>query len=139
MDAIKGTLTPIRDKVIVSDMEFGEQTTAGGIIIAADDGNVRGIYPRWGKIYAKGSENDDDYQVNDWILVEHGRWTRGIELQDPNTNEEKTIRMVETESILGWSKDKPNDVRMSESSSGDWNPDSIDPGGFVDTAMNNQK
>tara|TARA_B110000211_G_C13924065_1_gene484117 strand:- start:130 stop:570 length:441 start_codon:yes stop_codon:yes gene_type:complete len=141
IDTIKGNLRPIHNRVIVSDMEFGEQTTKGGIIIAADDGNVRGVYPRWGKVYAKGPENKDEFNVNDWVLVEHGRWTRGISLQSPDddTAEELTIRMVEAESILGWSKDKPDDIRMSESSSGDWNPDTIDPGSFVNTAMNNQQ
>ena len=43
IDTIKGNLRPIHNRVIVSDMEFGEQTTKGGIIIAADDGNVRGV------------------------------------------------------------------------------------------------
>ena len=62
-----------------------------------------------------------------------------LDEEDDDDAEEKTIRMVETESILGWSHEKPDDIRMSESSSGDWNPDSIDPGSFVNTAMNNQK
>jgi co-chaperonin GroES (HSP10) len=66
----KGTLTPIHNRVIVTDMEFGEQKTAGGIIIASDDGQARGIHPRWGKVFAIGHENDDEYEIGDWILVD---------------------------------------------------------------------
>ena len=56
---VKGSVRPIRNRVIVSGMEFGEQTTAGGIIISSDDGKDRGIKPRWGLVEAKGSENKD--------------------------------------------------------------------------------
>lgn len=107
---IKGTLHPIHNRVIVSDMYFGEQKTRGGLIITDDNGKTRGIYPRWGKVYAKGPENTDDYQVGDWVLVEHGRWTRGIDLDDGV--EEKTLRMVEAESILMYSTEKPDGVQI---------------------------
>tara|TARA_B110000240_G_C13377720_1_gene401083 strand:+ start:463 stop:909 length:447 start_codon:yes stop_codon:yes gene_type:complete len=136
LKAIQGTLTPIKDRVLVTDMDFGDQKTAGGIIIAADDGNVRGVYPRWGKVFAKGPDNKDEFKVGQWILVEHGRWTRGMKMQENEDSEEYTIRMVDAECILGYADEKPNDVRYSESSSGDWNPDTIDPGSFVGTAMN---
>ena len=50
---IKGDLRPVKNRVLVTDMFFGEQKTKGGIIISDDDGQTRGIYPRWGKVYAK--------------------------------------------------------------------------------------
>jgi co-chaperonin GroES (HSP10) len=105
---IKGKLTPIKDHVIVSDMFFGEQKTKGGLIIKDDDGTTRGIYPRWGKIYAKGIENKEEYQVGDWVLVEHGRWTRAFDVDDGTGSKE--LRMIETTSIVGWSEEKPNNV-----------------------------
>ena len=37
----------VGNRVIVSDMEFGEQVTRGGIIHPSDDG-TRGIYPKMG-------------------------------------------------------------------------------------------
>ena len=105
----QGTLTPIHNRVIVTDMDFGEQKTAGGIIIASDDGQARGIHPRWGKVFAIGHENDDDYEIGDWILVEHGRWSRGVTMEDEN-GIKTVVRVVEAESILGTSKEKPSDV-----------------------------
>jgi co-chaperonin GroES (HSP10) len=106
MSKIKGTLRLLRDKVMVSDMHFGEQRSSGGIVIMGDDGKDRGIYPRWGKVWAKGPENKEEYNVGDWILIEHGRWTRGVEL-DEDKAEPTIIRMVELKSVLMWSKEKP--------------------------------
>jgi co-chaperonin GroES (HSP10) len=102
----KGKLTPVLDRVIVSDMYFGEQKSKGGIIIKDDDGTTGGIYPRWGKVHAKGRMNDDEYQIGDWILVEHGRWTRGVKIDEGNGVIE--LRMVEAKSIIGWQNEKPN-------------------------------
>ena len=78
---IEGKINPINDNVLVTDMYFGEQKTSGGLIITNDDGNVRGIYPRWAKVYAKGPKNNDPFKVGDWILIEHGRWTRGFNMK----------------------------------------------------------
>lgn len=106
--AIKGKPQAIDNRVLVSDMHFGEQKTIGGIIISNDDGTTRGVYPRWGKVFSKGSENKDDYEIGDWILVEHGRWTRGYTFEfDDNQIE---LRMIEAESVLAVSKEKPQDA-----------------------------
>ena len=106
---VKGSVRPIRNRVIVRDMEFGEQTTAGGIIITSDDGKDRGIKPRWGRVAAKGNENKDPFDVGDWILVEHGRWTRGFEVEIEDGTVE-TMRTVEAESILGWQTETPDNI-----------------------------
>ena len=106
---IEGSITAIGDRVLVTDMDFGEQKTAGGLIIRSDDGTTRGIYPRWGKVYDKGPRNKDPYEIGDWILVEHGRWSRGVTMEDEN-GIKTVVRVVEAESILGTSKEKPADV-----------------------------
>lgn len=127
---IKGRLNPVGNRVIVSDMYFGEQRTKGGLIIADDDGKTRGIYPRWGRVYAKGPENKDDYNIGDWILIEHGRWTRSVNVDDGEG--EKELRMVEAESVLAMSTEKPNDVQFGEEYS---NGDSatVNPSSFINT------
>ena len=106
---VKGSVRPIRNRVIVTDMEFGEQVTQGGIIVSSDDGKDRGIKPRWGRVVAKGNENNDPYEIGNWILVEHGRWTRGYEVETDGGSTE-TMRTVEAESILAWQEDTPEDV-----------------------------
>ena len=54
MNVVKGKIVPIRDGVIISDMNFDEQKTASGIIIKSDDGKSEGVRPRWGKVWAIG-------------------------------------------------------------------------------------
>ena len=132
INAIKGTPRAIGNRVLVTDMYFGEQTTAGGIILTNDDGKTRGIYPRWAKVYSKGPQNKDPYSVGEWILVEHGRWTRGIKLE---TNEgELEVRMVEAESILAYSNEKPESVSIGAEYS-DGEHATVDPSAFMGGAM----
>jgi co-chaperonin GroES (HSP10) len=117
-------VTAIGDRVLVTDMWFGEQKTKSGLIIRSDDGEARGVYPRWGKVYDKGPKNKDAYQIGDWVLVTHGRWTRGITLQD-----DTVVRMVEAESILAYADEKPDEIQIGrEFSDG---PATIDPGEFI--------
>ena len=74
---VTGKLKPIRDNVLVTDMDFGEQVTASGIYIPSDDGKSEGVKSRWGRVWAIGPEQQD-VKVGEWILIEHGRWTSGI-------------------------------------------------------------
>jgi len=117
-------VTAIGDRVLVTDMDFGEQKTAGGLILRSDDGEARGVYPRWGKVYDKGPQNKDQYEIGHWVLVTHGRWTRGVKLAD-----DTTVRMVEAESILGYAETKPTDIRIGREF--DDGPATIDPGEFI--------
>ena len=127
-NAIKGTLTPIRDGVIVSDMYFGEQKTKSGLIIKDDDGTTRGIYPRWGRVHAKGPDNQEPYNVGDWVLVEHGRWTRAFDVDEGAGIKE--LRMLETSSIIAWSDEKPEGVTFGKEYD-DGASMSIDPSSFI--------
>ena len=104
-------LTPLHDTIIVSDMEFTERISNGGIIILNDDMNSAGIRPRWGKVYAVGPKVKD-IQVGQYIMIAHGRWTRGITIDTPEG--EKVIRKVDNNDILLVSEDKPQDETMSD-------------------------
>ena len=48
---VENDITPLKKRVLVSDMHFGETKSKGGIILVDDDGTAEGIHPRWGKIY----------------------------------------------------------------------------------------
>ena len=96
---IAKTIYPLRDNVLVADMEFGDRKTQGGIILPSDDMEQRGIRPRWCRVLAVGPKNED-VKVNEWIYVEHGRWTRGFDMTDPDTDETITVRMVEPKAII---------------------------------------
>jgi len=128
INTIKGKPAAIGNRVIVTDMHFGEQKTKSGIVLTDDDGQTRGIYPRWAKVYSIGPDNKDPYSVGEWILIEHGRWTRAFSLDDGTG--EKDYRMVETESILAYSEERPSDISMG-SEYADGEHATIDPSAFV--------
>ena len=91
------TFRALRDDVIVEEMAFKERKLSSGIILLDDDGKGHGIRPRWGKVFAIGPEQKDVTQ-GQWIMVEHGRWTRGVKIIDGN--EETVIRKVDNKDIL---------------------------------------
>jgi len=111
---VKGKVRPIHDRIIVTAMEFGEQVTAGGIIISSDDGKDRGIKPRWGQIVSKGNTNNEPYEIGDWVLVEHGRWTRGFEVDTEGNGEYKVMHTVEAQGVLGWQTETPENVTFGQ-------------------------
>jgi len=128
LNIIKGKLKPVGNRVIVSDMYFGEQKTKYGLIIRDDNGSTRGIYPRWGRVHAKGPANTDPYEVGDWILIEHGRWTRSVTINEGDGNIE--LRMIETESILMYSDEQPSGVQIGAEYA-DNEHATVDPSSFV--------
>jgi len=128
LNSIKGNLRAIGDKVLVSNMYFGEQKTKSGLILRNDDGTTRGIYPRWGQVFSKGPDNNEEYNVGDWILIEHGRWTRGISVEDVSGTIE--VRMVENESILAVSDEKPDGISIGGEYA-DGEHATVDPSAFV--------
>jgi co-chaperonin GroES (HSP10) len=105
---VRGKVVPIRDHVLVSDMEFGEQVTASGIVIKSDNGKSSGVKPRWARVWAIGPEQKD-VTVGEWICIEHGRWTRTIELEQEDGSVLE-LRRVETTAILMSADDRPGDV-----------------------------
>lgn len=105
MQTVRGSVRALYDQVIVTDMQFGERVSRGGIIIMDDDAKSRGIRPRWAKVYVVGHQQED-IEPGQWVLVEHGRWTRGFKLIDSD-GEERVIRRVDVEGILAVSDELP--------------------------------
>lgn len=103
-EAKKVKIRAIHDWIIVTDMNFGERKTASGIVLRSDNAKVTGIYPRWGKVYKVGPEQQD-VTVGQWVLVEHGRWTRGIKIDDGTG--EKVIQKIDPNAILAVSDEEP--------------------------------
>ena len=98
--------------IVVTDMKFDDRITANGIILMNDDKKSAGIRPRWAKVYAVGPDmNDDDIAVGKYILISHGRWTRGITVEDETGK--KTVRKVDENDILLVSDSAMDDETMS--------------------------
>lgn len=104
-------ILPLKDNVVVSDMNFAERTTTGGIVLAGDDMKSSGIRPRWAQVYAVGPEQKD-IQVGDWVCVAHGRWTRGVKIDDGNGV--RVVRRIDVNDILLVSDEQPSDDTISD-------------------------
>lgn len=110
MKKVVGKIIPLRDNVLVSDMEFGLEKTKSGIIVTSDNGKTQGIHPRWGKVWAVGPEQID-IKVGEWVCVEHGRWTRTVEVETEDGIIE--LRMIDNNAVLMTADEKPDDVMRS--------------------------
>lgn len=101
----------LHDQVIVANMAFDERITHSGIVLLKDDGKLHGIHARWGQVYSVGSEQKE-IKVGQWVLIAHGRWTRGLDVKD--SNGKVTIRRIDNDDILAISDEKPVDENIGK-------------------------
>ncbi len=110
---VENDIIPLKKRVLVSDMHFGETKSKGGIILVDDDGTAQGIHPRWGKVYAVG-RLQEDVKVGQWILVAHGRWSRAFKVKRKEKGSageigvELEVRMIDENDILLVSDEEPD-------------------------------
>jgi co-chaperonin GroES (HSP10) len=100
------SIRALHDHVIVTDMNFDQKISHGGIIIPTGDRKLEGIHARWARVYAVGPDQQD-VCTGQYVLITHGRWTRGLDIEDPEG--EKTIRRVDNKDILMVSNDPMQD------------------------------
>jgi co-chaperonin GroES (HSP10) len=130
LEARQMQVRPLAKDLLVIDMDMGEMVTAGGIVIKSDDGKAHGVKPRWAKVYKVGEDCEIDVKVGQWILIEHGRWTRKIKIDDGEG--EKEFQKVEVKSVIAVADERPNDFyigqEFSNGSSMNINPEDFMPG-----------
>lgn len=104
------SLNLLKEKVFVTDLEIGERVTAGGIIIADDNGKSDGVRSRWAKVIKTGPDQKV-LKPGMYVLMDHGRWTRNIEV----SHEGKTIKvnMIDYPTgVLAISDTAPKELEM---------------------------
>jgi hypothetical protein len=106
----KHQLQALKKDIIVTDMEFAERITQNGLILPSDNGTSLGIRPRWGRVYAVGPDQQD-VKLDQWVCVAHGRWTRGLDIEDESGL--RTIRKIDPNDILLVADEQPQDMTMS--------------------------
>ena len=109
MATIFGDIKPLRNNLIVRNIEKGERKTKGGIILRNDDGQEHGIRPRWAQVYRVGKDIDWLKQ-DEWCLIEHGRWSEGIKVD--TGSEVIELRLADPECILGTSDTQPEEAQI---------------------------
>ena len=110
MATIKGKLIPLRDIVFVKNLESGARKTAAGIFILDDNMKDTGIRSRWAEVYAVGPEVTE-IKVGEWVLVNHGRWTFGMDHEDPEGNVTKIWRVEYPDGVTLASPEFPLDIK----------------------------
>ncbi len=104
---IDGEIRPLKKSIIVTDMSFESRQLSSGIVLLGDDGKTDGIRPRWARVYAIGPEQQD-VRVGQWVLVEHGRWSRGVKIV--KDGQEIIIRRADPEAIIFVSDSEPEHI-----------------------------
>lgn len=128
---VKGKVKAIGSDVLVTDMYMGEMKTKSGIIIGSDNGKNHGVKPRWCRVFAVGSDQKD-FKVGEWILVEHGRWSRKFKV-DQGNEEIVELQKIDPDCVLGvWDGEGEPDTNYIGEEYNDGQGYDVDPGLFVD-------
>lgn len=105
-------IIPILDHILATSMNFGEQYTKSGIVIRSDNGKSEGVKPRWARVYAIGPDQTA-VAVGEWILVDHGRWSRGFDVEISEDAKIEVFR-IDPNGILMVADDKPSDLELGQ-------------------------
>lgn len=98
------TIAPIKDKIFGKMIDgFGLKKSSGGVIFNEKDGTEDAIRPRWFEVTHVGPDNID-FKVGEYVLVAHGRWSRGFKVD--NFDETKYY-MLDLEEIFVKSDEYP--------------------------------
>jgi len=101
-------LKPIKKRLYVTNMTWGEQKLKSGIIIKDREMTTEGIHPRWAKVFKIGPEVTD-IETGDYILISHGRWSHNFKILNDD-KEMKCWYVDYPDGVLLVSKEKPKEV-----------------------------
>lgn len=78
----------------------GQHKSAGGVIILDDDGKAEGIRPRFFEVHDVGERTEvyQDIKKGDIVLVAHGRWSRGFNM---DREDKKKLYSLDPKDIMG--------------------------------------
>lgn len=93
----------MRNKILAEmiDNPGEELKTPGGIILISKDGTESAIRPRWFKVYSVG-DDIDWLTEGTYVLVDHGRWSNGMKV-----NDDLKIYLLDNKDCLLESKTNP--------------------------------
>lgn len=68
------------NNILIKNMRHSETVLQSGIILRQDNASSHGVRPRWAEVFMVGPEQHD-VKPGDFILLEHGRWSRKIKVE----------------------------------------------------------
>lgn len=109
-------LRALPDVILCTDGDFGPEKTSSGILIGKTIGTADGITPRWFKVFDVGS-NIKGITKGEWICVEYGRWTEGVNADDPELVDEenmpKKVWRIDPKGVMLSADEKPNTLNIN--------------------------
>jgi hypothetical protein len=95
------TLTPIRNRIIGRMLNpIGtERSTKAGLILTERNFGEEAIRNRWFEVTHVGPE-EDHINVGDYVLVPHGRWSRGLDIEGTMREEDKLFLLDENAMLM---------------------------------------
>jgi hypothetical protein len=106
------TIKAYQDNILCTEADFGDTVTEAGIIIKSTLGKTDGVVPRWFKVFDTGPKIDW-LESGQWVLVEYGRWTEGIEMEDDRWDSKQEVWKVDPAGCLAVSDEKPNSTNLA--------------------------
>ena len=104
-------LKPLPGKLVCVSLEVGFRTSAGGIVLTDDNdmsAGERGVRPRWFQVVNVNVDtNPDDIKIGDYVLVEHGRWSKRFTGSADMREVGNNYSIVEEKSVMMVSEDPP--------------------------------
>lgn len=104
------TIIAAPNKILADWIDMGMKKQ-GGVIIPDDQMKERGIRNRICRIHAVGEGVNKDIKPGDFILVSHGRWTRGVDMEI--NGKITTLRGIEYSEIIGVYDEQPEIYEFS--------------------------
>lgn len=101
----------LKATVFVTDLESGPRKLASGLLLPDDNMAESGIRERWGQIAYLGPDVPEELSVGDWVLVKHGRWTPGIDLDDGSGALTRIWRVEYPDAVLLASDNDPRPAK----------------------------
>jgi len=99
-------IKPIHDKVLAKMIDgFGDKKTAGGVIVVEKDGTTEAIRPRWFEVMFTGPKQKD-VNPGDYVLVAHGRWSRGVDFEGDK------VYFLDNDEMLAVTNELPSEVSV---------------------------
>jgi hypothetical protein len=104
----------IRDHILCTQADFGDQTTQAGIVIKSNINKSQGISSRWMQVFEVGPDIDW-LTPGEWVLVEYGRWSNGLQVRDDRLpNGEAEVWKVDPAGCLAASDTKPDTLYYND-------------------------
>lgn len=104
----------IRDHILCTHADFGDQTTKAGIVIKSNIDKSQGISSRWMQVFEVGPDIDW-LTPGEWVLVEYGRWSNGLSVRDERLADgEGKVWKVDPAGCMAVADEKPDTLYYND-------------------------